>query len=153
MMNGGLDTEKVRQWRVRLARFARSGLTVARFCRGEAVSVPSFYHWRKKLAWADGPGPDGRSGPRDHRSPNPKKSLGLFRRVALTAAQGSTATQGRTSAEASTAAGVVIRLPGGVEIELGNDRSAIEQVVGQLLRHQCRLGESDQDRSNGGRSC
>ena len=37
------------QWRGRLERFARSELSVAEFCRREKVSVPSFYHWRKKL--------------------------------------------------------------------------------------------------------
>jgi hypothetical protein len=43
--NAGEDAE----WRKRFERFRRSGLTVARFCEGERVSVPSFYYWRKKL--------------------------------------------------------------------------------------------------------
>jgi hypothetical protein len=71
---------------------------------------------------------------------SPKQGSGLFRRVGLAAAEG------------SAASGVLIRLPGGVEIELGHDRAAIEQVVGQVLQHQ-HQGESHQDRSNGGRSC
>ena len=41
--------ERQRQWRDRLRRFTRSKLSVAEFCRREGVSVPSFYHWRKKL--------------------------------------------------------------------------------------------------------
>jgi hypothetical protein len=37
-------------WRSRLQRFDASGMSVARFCRQEQVSVPSFYQWRKRLA-------------------------------------------------------------------------------------------------------
>lgn len=36
-------------WRSMLARFADSGLTVAAFCRCEAVSAASFYRWRSQL--------------------------------------------------------------------------------------------------------
>jgi len=36
-------------WRDRLARFRKSKLTVAEFCRQEGVSDPSFYQWRKRL--------------------------------------------------------------------------------------------------------
>lgn len=38
------------QWRLRLARFATSGQTVAQFCEAESVSAWSYYHWRKQLA-------------------------------------------------------------------------------------------------------
>lgn len=44
-------------WLDRLARFPSSGLTVAQFCAIEAVSVPSFYSWRRRLA-AEVPPPD-----------------------------------------------------------------------------------------------
>jgi len=37
-------------WLERLARFPSSGLTVAQFCAIEAVSVPSFYSWKRRLA-------------------------------------------------------------------------------------------------------
>jgi transposase len=36
-------------WLERLARFPASGLTVPQFCAIEAVSVPSFYSWRRRL--------------------------------------------------------------------------------------------------------
>lgn len=36
-------------WRSRMAKFCRSKWTVVEFCRREGVSVPSFYHWRKRL--------------------------------------------------------------------------------------------------------
>jgi transposase len=36
-------------WSERLTRFRSSGLTVAQFCAREAVSVPSFYSWKRRL--------------------------------------------------------------------------------------------------------
>jgi len=47
-----LTSRKSVVWEERLRRFERSGLTVAKFCRQEGVSVPSFYQWRKRLAEA-----------------------------------------------------------------------------------------------------
>jgi len=41
-------------WRGRLARFQKSNLTVAEFCRQEGISNPSFYQWRKRLAKSAG---------------------------------------------------------------------------------------------------
>ncbi len=37
-------------WLDRLARFADSGLTPAQFCAIEAVSLPSFYSWKRRLS-------------------------------------------------------------------------------------------------------
>jgi transposase len=37
-------------WVERLARFPDSGLTPAQFCALEAVSLPSFYAWKRRLA-------------------------------------------------------------------------------------------------------
>jgi transposase len=39
-------------WAERLARFPDSGLTPAQFCAVEAISLPSFYAWRRRLAAA-----------------------------------------------------------------------------------------------------
>ena len=39
-------------WMERLARFPSSGLTAAQFCAIEAVSLPSFYTWKRRLAAA-----------------------------------------------------------------------------------------------------
>jgi transposase-like protein len=41
--------EKVAEWQERLARFHRSGTSIAQFCHDEGVSTPSFYVWRRKL--------------------------------------------------------------------------------------------------------
>ena len=48
----GVSREVV--WRRRLARFGRRNWTVAEFCRREGVSIPTFYHWRKRLGFAAG---------------------------------------------------------------------------------------------------
>ena len=37
------------RWQALLGRAARSGLSVAEFCRREGVSTASFYTWRKRL--------------------------------------------------------------------------------------------------------
>ena len=40
------------QWRERFDEFARSGLSVERFCAARGVSEYKFYYWRRKLAQA-----------------------------------------------------------------------------------------------------
>ncbi len=42
----------------RLARFPFSGLTVAQSCALEAVSLPTFYSWKRRLASPQGPATD-----------------------------------------------------------------------------------------------
>jgi hypothetical protein len=48
-MGRSADSRKAAEWQARFERFRRGGLSVARFCAVERVSVPSFYQWRKKL--------------------------------------------------------------------------------------------------------
>jgi len=43
------DNEKRRAWEVRFERFRVSGLTIARFCEQEHVSVHTFYYWAKRV--------------------------------------------------------------------------------------------------------
>jgi hypothetical protein len=43
------DVEKRRAWEVRFERFQASGLSVARFCERERVSVHTFYYWAKRV--------------------------------------------------------------------------------------------------------
>ena len=64
------DARKEAEWGKRLKRFRRSGLTVARFCAEEHVSVASLYYWYKKLGQA--------ASPRRTRS-----RPGVFRQVAV----------------------------------------------------------------------
>jgi hypothetical protein len=44
-------------WLDRIARFPLSGLSPAQFCAIEAVSLPSFYSWKRRLT-AETRGPD-----------------------------------------------------------------------------------------------
>lgn len=41
--------EKERYWRAVLQRQAGSGVSIAKFCRSEGVSEPSFYSWKRAL--------------------------------------------------------------------------------------------------------
>lgn len=47
------DQRKLAEWLQRLQRFEKSGLTIARFCARERVSVPTFWYWRRKCAGGD----------------------------------------------------------------------------------------------------
>jgi hypothetical protein len=47
------DLRKFAEWQRRLRRFEKSGLTLARFCARERVSVPTFGYWRRKCAGGD----------------------------------------------------------------------------------------------------
>lgn len=44
------DGRKLAEWQRRLRRFDQAGLTVARFCTRERVTVPTFWYWRRKCA-------------------------------------------------------------------------------------------------------
>lgn len=90
-----LDVGRVAVWRRRFERFHKAGLSVARFCEREGVSVPSFYLWRKKLAAGD-------------KSPDSGTARQAFAPVRLL---------GVTT--------VAVRLPGGtrIEIPLGDPRT------------------------------
>lgn len=46
------DPSRRKLWLARMQRHSQCDLTDAQFCRREGVSVPSFYHWKKKLAVA-----------------------------------------------------------------------------------------------------
>ncbi|HEX4150218.1 MAG TPA: hypothetical protein VHY20_14575 [Pirellulales bacterium] len=48
-MARGLDERKRREWADRLERRRASGVSVARFCAAERVSVNTFYYWSKRL--------------------------------------------------------------------------------------------------------
>jgi hypothetical protein len=41
--------QKRRQWEERFDRYRTDGLTVARFCANERVSVNTFYYWAKRM--------------------------------------------------------------------------------------------------------
>ena len=107
------DAGKDAEWGKRLARFSRSGLTVARFCGGERVSLASLYYWRKKL------GPMAR----------PRRGLtrpGVFRQIAVVAAP---------PGVVPAASRVSIQLPCGTRIEVDAEHlEAVRAVVAEVAR-------------------
>ena len=136
------DSEKHAEWRKRLGRFSRCGLTVNRFCSAERVSVASFYYWRRKLqqAAADLVAVNARP----HRGRMPARP-GVFRQVAVvpappamvssapvvasaasagdpgtpTVVRDTPAVDPVASAEVPAACTVSIQLPCGTRIEVG----------------------------------
>lgn len=48
-MSRGWDVEKWREWKVRWERYQASGLTIARFCAKEGVSVNTFHYWARRV--------------------------------------------------------------------------------------------------------
>jgi len=106
---------KVAQWRACLARFQKSGLTVARFCEKEGVSTPSFYQWRRKLVGIDAP--RRQSDATQASAPDKPKNGAAFRALQILPA----------------AAAATIRLPNGIEIELGGDLRAFDLLARRLL--------------------
>jgi hypothetical protein len=48
-MAKGLDQEKRQAWVARLKRFRASGLTIAKFCEDEKVSVQTYYYWLRRI--------------------------------------------------------------------------------------------------------
>ena len=87
-MAGEADRTAAEVWRERLERHARSGFSIAEFCRRERLSPPSFYQWRKRLSVAP-------------------CAVGRPRFVPVHRAE-----------DSGTADGVEIELPGGVRVRL-----------------------------------
>lgn len=121
------DAGKGAEWRKRLERFSRSGLTVARFCDRAGVSVPSFFYWRKKL---------GQTVSRRRSKSRP----GVFRQVAVVPAppemiRATPAVASVVSADVPAPSRIVIHLLCGTRIEVDAARlDAVRAVVGELVR-------------------
>jgi hypothetical protein len=47
---------KERFWRQAIRRQRRSGLSIRAYCEENGLKEPSFYWWRRELAWRDGQG-------------------------------------------------------------------------------------------------
>jgi putative transposase len=113
-MSRGSDGEKVKAWRERFRRYAKSTLSVGDFCREEGLSVPTFYHWRKKLAQAP------------LRRQSGKRRA--FRPVMVT----------------PSVAALSVRLPGGAELEVPRENlDTVRAVVAELVRVQYNLAAGD----------
>ena len=52
-MGRGVDRKKLAEWQLRLARYERTALTAAEFCKQEQVSVSVFRYWQQRVEHAD----------------------------------------------------------------------------------------------------
>lgn len=113
------DPVRHQLWNDRIARFRQSQLTVAKFCRLEAIPVSCFYLWKKKFA-----------GPQQQGNLTTPEFLPVRIKTAATATM------------------PVIRLRGGISIELPADihRRQLSELLAACIdaaaSHQ--LQESDQ---------
>lgn len=120
-MSRGSDPGKLREWRQRLARFERGGLSIAQFCRNEGVSAASFYQWRRKLAPRVAP-------PRSGRADDVV----------------SRAASGFTPVRVVASAGVSVRLPGGTQLDVPLvDAEALALVIATVIRADAERGGAD----------
>jgi hypothetical protein len=79
------DVEKRRAWEVRFERFRASGLSVARFCERERVSVHTFYYWVKRVGSNSARPSTAAAGNRSRRSRPSVKPAATTDRIANTA--------------------------------------------------------------------
>jgi len=122
------DPKKSALWRGRFRRFLDSGLSVARFCADEKMSESSFYYWQKKL------GPQSLRRPARAEDRDTRAKTRSFRAKD----RGASADSGgvfRAVTVVPTVCGVVVRLPGGAQIEVDADPlEAIRAIVAQTVR-------------------
>jgi hypothetical protein len=119
------DSGKAVDWRRRVRRFGRSGMTVVRFCKQEGVSTASFYRWRNRLAeW----GRRTRNADARTAATTGVEHGPLFQPVRVTGAE----------------TPISIQLPGGARVEVpAENLDAVRAVLGELLRHDATLDRGD----------
>ena len=123
------DPAKERDWRRTIADHARSGLSVAAFCRREGLTPPTFRWWRQELARRDRPGTTVGA---DH---DPSPSTGLALRSAFVPVQvipdDSEPAPGRAPIEIVLPAGPTVRVPRGF------DPPTLDAVLSLLEARRC----------------
>lgn len=95
-MGRGVDRKKLAEWQRRLARYERTRLTAAEFCKRERVSVALLKYWRRQVELAA------------LRSPalmKPSPQAAVFAPVELIPRRW-----------------IVVRFPGGASLEIPDDR-------------------------------
>ena len=131
---------RIQLWLDRLNRQAASRLTVAEFCHREAVSVPSFYQWKRRLS------PRIESATRQRQNRQPQQSLGnpavaqqpRFTELVLHASP-ATACVSLPSVSLPSVSLPSISLPGGITIALGTQAEMAALILDRLLQHAAKL--------------
>jgi hypothetical protein len=122
-----VDEAKRRLWRERLGRFARSGKTVAAFCSAEQVSVPTFYHWKRRLAAEPGRRRNRRAGSSSSGNRVAGSSSGSRARAFLPVW-----IEGATLAELELPNGARVRIPSSELAALGAAIAAAGRIPAQV---------------------
>jgi hypothetical protein len=121
------ETQVELKWREIVLRQRASGLSIAAFCRENAVPASSFFAWKRRLS---GGGP--REEDRNPTGPNPMAAPPFVEAKLVTAGP------------ALAGAGAIeVRLRGGrrVRVRRGFDREALAQVVAVLEGRSCNSPE------------
>ena len=110
-MGRAVDREKLAEWQRRLARYERTHLTAAEFCRRERVTVSLLKYWRQQVR---------ASATRSLAGRKPRPQGAVFEPVDLIPRRW-----------------VVVRFPGGATLEIPDDRIdlvglAIDRMAVQL---------------------
>jgi hypothetical protein len=123
------DPAKERAWRRTIADHARSGLSIAAFCRREGLTPPTFRWWRQELARRDRPGTTVGAG----QATSP--STGLARRSAFVPVQVIPDAPGPVPGRAP----IEIVLPSGptVRVARGFDPPTLKAVLSVLEARRC----------------
>jgi transposase-like protein len=123
------DPAKERAWRRTIAEHARSGLSIAAFCRREGLTPHTYRWWRQELARRDRPGTSDKA----DRAPSPSTELTIRSaflpvRVMLDVPE-----------PAPEWAPIEIVLPAGptVRVTRGFDLSTLEAVLSVLEGRRC----------------
>jgi len=97
------DSERERFWRNAIRRQQHRGQSVREYCRGHALSEPSFYAWRREISW--------------RRRQRAGKHARQSRKPALVPVRIAEALVpiGGTSIECLLPSGALLRLPAGME--------------------------------------
>jgi hypothetical protein len=123
------DLEKRQLWAERLRRYRSSGLTVARFCASERVSVNTFFYWAKRVG-AGSTAPSTR--PRPSRSGGDAVPLGREGAARAQAAVGSAQFAARLG---SPQAVVRFQINAAVEIAVPADCLDAIRCLANCLQH------------------
>ena len=136
LMPRGIDPVKLQEWMERFDRFRKSGQSARRFCASENVSQPSFYQWKQRISTLDG-----HVERQDRKNTSASNSLGRQSIAKATAIGNGSSSESTSSSFQSVQITPVIsgpqnttiRLPSGVEIELGSDLQVVESIIKLLL--------------------
>ena len=108
-------------WQQRLDRYATSNQTVTDFCKTEGVSVPSFYHWKRRLSTPHRDSPAANRKTRQRRKMQSDKTAATsFTELVVTGQPGTAQAQ----------------LPNGVSISLGCDQAIAAAIIDRLLAYE-----------------